>query len=76
MTTVTLIQESHVCGADAENEAMMSYRAALQTSLDAPSAGHPIEQYGKERFSLAQARQEVGMCIVIVLVWLRDKWNT
>ena len=42
-----------VCAAD-EDEAMRSYRRALENSLSGASAAHPYELIGEERMSLAK----------------------
>ncbi|GMH44019.1 hypothetical protein BSKO_11953 [Bryopsis sp. KO-2023] len=56
-------QDTHVCEADAEAEAMKSYKAALEMAMDAPAAAHPIEGYGREGYSLAQARREFSLSL-------------
>lgn len=43
-----------MCAADADKEAVLAYRAALEQALDQPAAAHPIESYGVENMSLAQ----------------------
>ena len=55
------MQDTHVCEADAEVEAIKSYRAALEVALEAPAAPHPVEAYGPEGYSLAEARRDVSM---------------
>ena len=45
-----------VCAADADKEAVLAYRAALEQALDQPAAAHPIESYGVDNMSLAQVR--------------------
>jgi hypothetical protein len=41
----------------------LSIVTALQRSLDAPSAAHPVESYGSLKVSLARARRQVEECI-------------
>ena len=43
-----------VCAADADKEAVLAYRAALEQALDQPAAAHPVESYGVDNMSLAQ----------------------
>ena len=43
-----------VCAADADKEAVLAYRQALEQALDQPAAAHPVESYGMENMSLAQ----------------------
>ncbi len=43
-----------MCAADADKEAVLAYRTALEQALDQPAAAHPIESYGVENMSLAQ----------------------
>ena len=45
-----------VCAADADKEAVLAYRQALEQALDQPAAAHPVESYGMENMSLAQVR--------------------
>ncbi|KAK9829474.1 hypothetical protein WJX72_006078 [[Myrmecia] bisecta] len=53
-------EDAVVCSTDPEVEALKAYRTALQQSLEAPSAAHPIESYGSDNLSLAQARQTIS----------------
>ena len=43
-----------MCAADADKEAVLAYRQALEQALDQPAAAHPVESYGMENMSLAQ----------------------
>ena len=44
-----------MCAAD-EDEAMRSYRRALENSMSGASAAHPYELIGEEKMSLAKVR--------------------
>ncbi|CAK0782941.1 hypothetical protein CVIRNUC_006136 [Coccomyxa viridis] len=52
--------EELVCSADAEKEAVQAYRQALEQALDQPAAAHPVESYGMDNMSLAQARRTLS----------------
>lgn len=57
---IDAVKETHVCEAS-ESEGLRAYKTALEVALDAPSAPHPVEEFGPEGYSLAQARREVGL---------------
>ena len=46
-----------MCAADADKEAVLAYRQALEQALDQPAAAHPYEAYGETNMSLAQVSQ-------------------
>lgn len=51
-------QANLVCSVDPD-EAMVAYQRALENSMTAPAAPHPVEGYGPEGNSLAAARRKV-----------------
>ena len=57
---LTPISQDPVCAASDE-EAVLSYRRALETALGSPSAAHPYELYGGEKLSLAK----VSLCAFV-----------
>ena len=56
-----------VC-ATGDEEAMLSYRTALETALGNPAAAHPFEAYGQEKLSLAKARFDLPTLIAIIMI--------
>ncbi|CAL8470685.1 g10227 [Coccomyxa elongata] len=52
--------EELVCSADEDREAVLAYRNALENALDAPAAAHPVEGYGPDNMSMAQARRTLS----------------
>lgn len=42
---------------------MAAYRSALERTLGAPAAAHPVEAYGSGNMSLAKARRQIGATI-------------
>jgi hypothetical protein len=42
---------------------MVAYRSALERTLGAPAAAHPVEAYGDGKLSLAGARRRIGATI-------------
>ncbi len=54
-STSILFMQDLVCAAD-EDEAMRSYRRALENSMSGASAAHPYELIGEEKMSLAKVR--------------------
>lgn len=40
------------------------YRTALEKTLDAPSAAHPVEEYGGMRASLARAQRQIAEAVL------------
>lgn len=56
-------EEALVCSVDSEQEAARAYREALESALGAPSAAHPVEGFGSEGYSLAQARRQLSQSI-------------
>jgi len=65
-------QDVHVCEADAEVESVRAYKAALEMALDAPAAAHPIEAYGPEGYSLAEARRDFSTLLMDARDEIRD----
>ncbi len=55
-------QESEASEAEAQAQALAAARASLSSSLEAPSAAHPVESYGEGKLSLAQARRKISRC--------------
>jgi hypothetical protein len=51
-------QAGMLCAADPD-EAAKAYQQALENSMAAPAAAHPVESYGTEGNSLAGARRKV-----------------
>lgn len=48
------ILQDPVCAAN-DDEAVLTYRQALEAAIGNPSAAHPFELYGSENLSLAKA---------------------
>ena len=60
-------EEDPVCSADAEAEAMRTYKLALESAMGGPSAAHPVEGFGDDNLSLAQVAELFGKCQVTLL---------
>ena len=58
-----------MCAADADKEAVLAYRAALEQALDQPAAAHPIESYGVDNMSLAQVSNLSAVCCLMQHFW-------
>ena len=55
-----VLAQELVCSADQDGEAGAAFRSALEQALDAPAAAHPVEGYGPDNMSLAQALPPAG----------------
>lgn len=64
-------QANLVCSVDPD-EALVAYQQALESSLAAPSAPHPVEGYGPEGHSLAAARRKVWRYLCCSLLGIRS----
>ena len=53
-------QNAEAVQAELQAQALAAARASLSSSLDAPSAAHPVEGYGNGNLSLAQARRKLS----------------
>ena len=67
-----------VCAAD-DDEAMRSYRRALENSMTGASAAHPYELIGEEKMSLAKvilkASCQAFHLILVHIFWARIPSN-
>ena len=61
-----------VCAADADKEAVLAYRAALEQALDQPAAAHPVESYGVDNMSLTQVRNLGHLTLQEMFILLRS----